>query len=71
MWESWRHHNTQKRIIILGLKLNILYRTQTLLTPKKRKKKKKRRERERAKKKRKRRWEYIKRQSLATKLVVA
>ena len=41
MWESWRHHNTQKRIIILGLKLNILYRTQTLLTPKKRKKKKK------------------------------
>ena len=66
MWESWRHHNTQKRIIILGLKLNILYRTQTLLTPKRREKKR----RERAQKKRKRRWEYIKGQSLATKLVV-
>ena len=39
--------------------------------PKEEEKKKKRRERERAKKKRKRRWEYIKRQSLATKLVVA
>ena len=33
--------------------------------------KKKKKWRERAKKKRKRRWEYIKRQSLATKLVVA
>ena len=35
------------------------------------KKKKKERERERDQKKRKRRWEYIKGQSLATKLVVA
>ena len=59
-------------MIILGLKLKILYRTQTLLTPKKRGKKKERgRERERAKKKRKKRCEYIKGQSLVTKLVVA
>ena len=34
-------------MIILGLKLKILYRTQTLLTPKKRGKKKGERERER------------------------
>ena len=54
MWESWRHHNTQKRIIILGLKLKILYRTQTLLTPKRRGKKKRReRERERSKEEKK------------------